>query len=183
MKVLASQGTILQDREFPDPLAGSCEDRIAKRGSDDGDSRFSYSCRRSGAVNYVNVRLKRRVRDAGDPIIMEIRLLNDAVTRGDLAAQRDARSEHSRALQLRSDVRRINGYTCVYSGVNPGDSDLSFIRDFHLDHGRNVAVRVAMDRNSEATPFAKLPSTPARLFGCKFRDPAQTPMSRRYPGS
>jgi hypothetical protein len=55
----------------------------------------------------MNIYLTGRIRHAGDLIVMKVGLLDCAIARSNLTTPRDARSKYGCALQLRSNIRRV----------------------------------------------------------------------------
>src|SRR5215469_18314804 len=96
----SSHKAMFRKRQLPDPLAGSDKDGVAQGRRNDRYSRFSHSCRRSVAVDYVDVGLVGRFEDASHGVIEKVRLINDAVSGGYLAAPGNAGSKHGCAFKL-----------------------------------------------------------------------------------
>jgi hypothetical protein len=87
-------------RQLPYPVSRRGEDGVAQRWNKRRHPGLSHPRGRCDAFDDVNIDLPRRVVHSRDLVVVEIRLVDRAIRRGDLAGAGDAGAEHSGAFEL-----------------------------------------------------------------------------------
>src|SRR5580704_13640624 len=87
-------------RQFANPLSVGREDCIADRGRKRRHTRLAHSRRRGVTIYNVDAGLVGSFVHSSHGIVIEIRLLNDSIFRGNRPAAHNAGSEHRRTLEL-----------------------------------------------------------------------------------
>jgi hypothetical protein len=181
---LANQGTtsaavtlsnefLLSDRQIPDACAGCRKDRIRERCNERRHARFADPGRRCGAVNQVHVRLPGDLINASYGIVVEIRLIDDALGSRNLTGSRHAGSEHHGAFELCARQIRIHNSSRVNHRVDPRNVDCSPISYFHFHNRGHVGKEAAMSSNAKTGAFAGFALAPLRFFGNHLRHTTQ----------
>src|SRR5512142_2366037 len=88
---------LLADRQTPDSLSGSREERVADRGCDGRDTRLAAARRRCLARHDVHLDLRHLVHPE-QLIVVEVALLDATRLDGDLALERCRQAEDDAAL-------------------------------------------------------------------------------------
>src|ERR1700721_1967577 len=89
---ILSEQAVGRERQIANTLACGGEDRVTKRCDEWRDAGLSHSRRRRVAFCNVDIRLGWHFVDSSHRIVIEIRLLNDAILGGDLSAAHNARA-------------------------------------------------------------------------------------------
>src|ERR1700693_1490456 len=150
----SSNEFLLPDRQIPDAYARCCKDRIRERCDEWWHARLADARRRGGAFNKVHVRLPGNLIDARYGIVVEIRLIDDALGSRDLAGSRHAGSEHRSALELCAGQIRIHDSSSVYYRIYARNVDFTPIGYFHFHNRGHIGKEAAMSSNAKTGAVA-----------------------------
>src|SRR5687768_1897152 len=102
-----------------------------------------------------------RIVHPGHLKVVEIRLVDLAGGRGDLAGPRKPYSHHGRTLELRTNAVRVDDHTSVDDLFDARNPKGALGIDLDLDDGRDVAVEAAVRGNAHPAAAARLAVRPS----------------------
>src|SRR5262245_33538380 len=115
-----SSRQLIADRQLLDALAGGSEDGIAKRRRERRNAWLADAARRHAEriVDDVHLGLDRRLVDAHELEVVEVRLLDGTVLERDRAILGESKAHHRRAFDLRADPFGMYAVAAIDGGID-----------------------------------------------------------------
>src|ERR1700687_1299010 len=164
---------MLRERKLAHSFAGRRKNGVTQRRHKRRNAGLPYTSRRSVAIDQVDIRAARSLRHAGNWVIVEIRLIDRAVGRRNLAGARQTGAEDRRALELGAGEFWIGDEPRIDRGMHVRAFDLAVVVDFDLAHRRHISDEAAMDSDTHSASLTHFALAPAGLFGGYLNDAAQ----------
>src|SRR5207245_4070917 len=188
---------LVADRQAPDALAGRREDRVAQRGRDRRDARFTHATERRVEVSgdQVDPDLAGCLRHPRDLVRVVVVLYHASGLEADLFLGGEAHAHDAGALELRADAIGVDLRAAIDGDVHSRDRQLPLVVERRFYHRRHVgheavgdgdALPAALGQRLAPTGFARrgFDDAPhaAGVHGVLFRIFAMIPGIAQGPG-